>query len=732
MTQRVQRLLDRAKKREGSFWLRGKWISESLNRSDKEPMPVRSALAFENVLKKMPVDIEPEELIVGRHPESIPSERPAATTTLMPDRGNIYTSAELAAMSAGVFTSGVKTGHLTCDYATVLSKGLDGILRDIEQPRPDAPIDQSDERKAMAVAIHAAMHFIERYAVLAERLASNEPRQERKMDLLAAGRACRHISRDAPRNLHEALQLVWFLYLLECIEEGEGTAAFALGRFDQYLYPFWKSDIESGADTATLKELVACLWVKLNEFSGLQVINMTIGGSDREGKDAVNALSFVCLELMDEFRTQDPSLSVRWHKGINKRFYQQAILLATKGIGQPAFYCDEQIVRAMINAGVDRFDATDAVPGGCVELGIQGCCYPWVGNFFNIPKCLELALHNGIDPSTGKQEGPETGAAGELATFEQFYDAYRIQVGAFLDLMAHAENSIDDAAGRNMPYPFLSSIVADCIENGIDVAAGGARYNFTEVQGIGIAHVVDSLLNIKHLVYEKKEIHLDELITTLDSDFSDAEPLRRRLEAAKYSYGNHTEESMSMARRVVHDFYDLVERYENPRGGRFFPGLLVWTLYDHWADVVGALPDGRRRGDAMVSSIGPREQAGIQTPTAIIQDVTSFDHSRCAGGLTMNLRFSSSSVDDEAGLSALEKTVEVYFESGGMQLQLNVIDGAKLREAQENPDRYKDLVVRVSGFSARFVTLSRRIQDEIIERAELKTEPLSATASRGN
>ena len=723
MTPRVHGLLAQAKRRSGSFWLRRVGWGESLRASADRPAETRLALAFDNLLRRIPVEIQAGELIVGLHPASEPPANPPAGVSLMPSQDPLRLPEERAALRAGVFSSGHKTGHLTPNFRRLLGSGLDGVLQQVEAPRPDASAAQRLEREAMAITLRAASHFIERYAGLARDLAAGESDPVRRQELATIASACQHVAHAPARGLHDALQLTWFAYLLECMEEGESTAAFALGRFDQYLWPYWKADRDAGLSREAAAEWVACFWVKLNEFCGLQVLNLTLGGTARDGGDAVNELSYVCLEQMDEFRSAVPSLSVRWHPDIDRSFFRRATTLATQGFGQPAFYGDPAAIRAMTAAGVAAEDAVDVVPGGCVELGVEGCCHPWVGNFFNLPKCLELALHDGSEPRTGQRLGPPTGAPSTLDTFERLCAAYERQVAYFLGLMARSDNTTDTLASLHSPFPFLSSIVDDCIERGQDITQGGARYNFTEVQGIGLAHVVDSLLNLRRLVYDTHEMTLEDLLNKVDANFADDEGLRRRLQVLRPAYGDGTAEAQDLVRRVAHSFFTGVERSTNPRGGPHRAGLLVWTLYHDWADCVGPLPDGRRRGEALVSSIGPRGEVAIESPTSILHDVTAFDHWRCTGALTLNLRFSRDAVANRTGLDAIEALLRVYFAQGGLQVQINVADSALLRAAQAQPAAHADLVVRVSGFAARFVTLSVRLQNEIIARSELRLAP---------
>lgn len=725
MTDRLQRLLERARARTGEFWTRRQWWNETLREYAEAPVPMARARALMNVLEHIEVSIQPDEILVGIHPASPPPPELSKKKSPAPvDAQDPYRlPAERAALRAGLFTSSNKPDHLTANYPRLLTEGVEGLLARIRQASRGCPADRAVELEAMNIAVQSFSSFIGRYAGLAEDMARDENDPRRQDELTAIADACRHLALQPPRNLREALQLVWFGFLVSCIENGESTGAFAVGRFDQYLWPFWEADRASGIPREILVEQVGCFWVKLNEFApcGLAaaVLNMTLGGSLADGCDATNDLSFACLELMHDFRSVTPSLSVRWHARINPEFLRAAVALAAEGFGQPAFYGDPGIIRAMENAGVAPEDAVNAVPGGCVELGIQGCCHPWVGNFFNLAKCLELALFNGVDPRTGVQLGPETGSVSELDSFAKLFAAYEAQVACFLELMAHSDITTDTLAGEHSPHPFLSTIVDDCIERGVDIARGGARYNFTEVQGVGVAHVVDSLLNVRRLVYESGEISLEALLAALRRNFQGDEPLRQRLRGQRPAYGDNTAETAAMARDAVHVFFSHCEGRPNPRGGTFRPGLLVWTLHTGWAHAVGALPDGRRAGETLTSSIGPRLDLGAGSPTAVIGDVTAFEHYRCSGGLTLNLRFDPVCLHSREGLSAVISLLETYFSRGGLQLQMNVIDSALLRDAREHPGNHPGLLVRVSGFCARFGDLSPAMQDEIIARAEL-------------
>jgi formate C-acetyltransferase len=387
-------------------------------------------------------------------------------------------------------------------------------------------------------------------------------------------------------------------------------------------------------------------------------------------------------------------------------------------MGFPQLYNDEMMFRAMRYAGVSEEDAHDAVPGGCVELSIAGKTNPWVGNFFNLPKCLLLALNNGVDPISGELIGLQTGDIDSFKTFDDIMDSYKAQVAYFMKLMAGSENSHDVAQAEVTPFPFLSSLVADCIKNGKDITEGGARYNFTEVQGVGIANVADSLAVIKKLVFQERKISLNSLAETIKENFENNESLRQMLLNDAPKYGNNEPFVDEIAKEVVRNFYEEVQKYINPRGGRFLPGLLVWTLAEGFGSITGATPDGRKSRDVFSDSIGAAQGRDIEGPTALIKSVTRIDYTLVVGGLSFNMKFTPTVFSNDESLSKLQSLIRTYFNLGGMQVQINVVDKNTLLEAQQFPERYRSLIVRVSGWSSRFANLSKALQDDIISRTE--------------
>jgi len=736
LTLRVRKLLDRLPSLTGgSFYSRRILWTESYRNTDGQPQIIRQAKAFAYMLNHIPIKIHPDELIVGAHPKGIPAEEENQRLNevneywqgkTIGDRVALaLTQEECSAMRAGVYTSSSKTGHMTPDFEKVLKIGLNGIKKEVLEELKNLDLsDPMRSKKAtflqsVLITLDAVCTFAKRYADEALRLAETEEDPKRRDELLNISEICRRVPAEPTQTFHEACQVTWFIHLLVCFEEGESHAAFAPGRFDQYVYPYYENDIKNGKITkASVAELIGCLWIKFNEIGNEIPQTMTLGGTRLDGTNGENELTTLCMDSTERLRVLNPSLVLRCHTNTPTSVMDRACKLIRTGMGFPQLYNDEMMFRAMRYAGVSEEDAHDAVPGGCVELSIAGKTNPWVGNFFNLPKCLLLALNNGVDPISGELIGLQTGDIDSFKTFDDIMDSYKAQVAYFMKLMAGSENSHDVAQAEVTPFPFLSSLIADCIKNGKDITEGGARYNFTEVQGVGIANVADSLAVIKKLVFQERKISLNSLVETIKENFENNESLRQMLLNDAPKYGNNEPFVDEIAKEVVRNFYEEVQKYINPRGGRFLPGLLVWTLAEGFGSITGATPDGRKSRDVFSDSIGAAQGRDIEGPTALIKSVTRIDYTPVVGGLSFNMKFTPTVFSNDESLSKLQSLIRTYFNLGGMQVQINVVDKNTLLEAQQFPERYRSLIVRVSGWSSRFANLSKALQDDIISRTE--------------
>ena len=709
---RIDRLIRRRRAIRGQCLERDFYFAESLATTAGEPLILRQAKALAHTLEHLTVGIEPDELIVGLHPKrEEPLECPRFE---WPRPAPDLSDEQRLAQAVGVYTSSPKIAHLAIDVPKLLRLGFGGLRAEIEGRLAGATGEAAEFYEAAGISVGAASRFILRYAGLADHPADEAA--ARSEELREIARTCDAVAEGPPQTFRQAVQLLYFEYLVRGFEISRSHGAYGLGRIDQALGPLYERDIGEGRiapDAA--EELLACLFVQLDAIqSGLSVIAMTIGGADLDGRDVCNEVTRLVLRAAARTRMPCLNVSFRWHPKVDAASWRLALETAAAGGAQPAFYSDAVIRAAVERAGVSREDAVDALPVGCVELSVQGRTNPWVGNFFNLAKCLELALHGGCDPVSEQQVGPPTPPP---RTFDELLAAYKSTVRHFLELMIDSENRHDAIEMTWRPQPFVSSLLDDCLASGKHLTAGGARYNFTELQGVGIANVVDSLLAVRRHV-PGGGVAWEELLAALRDDFEGREPLRQRLRSRTPHYGSDEPEADALAREVVHHFYACVEGHRNPRGGTFHPGLLVWTLHDHWAGSTGALPDGRRRGEPLVNSIGPTPGFDRGGPTAVVKSATAFDHAPCVGGLTLNLSLHAAALATDEGLGRLGELLVTYFERGGMQVQLNAVSRQQLREAQAHPDTSPPIVVRVTGFSADFLTLSRTMQDEIIRRTE--------------
>ena len=801
--------------------------TESYKKTEGEPTIIRKAKAFANILENIPIIIRDEELIVGsatqapRGCQTFPEysykwleEEFETVTTRSADpfyiteetksrlkEANKYwegrTNSDLAtsymedrtiaAIDHNIFTPGNYfyngIGHVTVKYGEVLAHGYAGIekrvLEEMENIKVYDPEYPSKKAflEAVLISCRAAVTYAKRYSALAKEMAEKESNMNRKQELLKISEICNKVPEKGADTFYEACQSFWFVQLLIQIESSGHSIS--PGRFDQYMYPYYKADMDKGIINREIaQELIDCVWVKLNDltkvrdldsaegFAGYsQFQNLIAGGQDKYGVDATNDLSFMCLEATMHVQLPQPSLSVRVWNGTPHEFMLKAAELTRMGMGLPAYYNDEVIIPALISRGLTMEDARDYNIIGCVEPQKSGKTDGWHdAAFFNMCRPLELVFSNGMDK--GYQLGKKTGEISEFDTFEKFYDAYKAQMDDMIELMVNADNAIDLAHAERNPLPYLSSMIDDCIKRGKSVQNGGAVYNFTGPQGFGVANMADSLYAIKKLVYDEKKITLGELKEALDNNYgravsdentektaievikkmtdsgieindevvasvikeirkgnASAEKKRRYEEILEMingvtKFGNNNEEVDAFARDVAYTYTRPLEKYKNPRGGIFHAGLYPVSANVPLGAKTGATPDGRFAYTPVADGVSPSAGKDVNGPTASANSVSKLDHFIASNGTLFNMKFHPSALAGQSGLEGFVALVRGYFDQKGSHMQFNVVSRETLIEAQKNPEKYKGLVVRVAGYSALFTTLSKSLQDDIISRTE--------------
>lgn len=644
------------------------------------------------------------------------------------------------AYAAGIFTEFMEQrgpGH-TVGSGKIYEKGfldyqadIDAALESLDYMNDRDAARRAEELRGMRIACDAIMEMGRRYAELASDMAACENDDKRRAELEQIAENCRVVPAHRPRTYWQAIQMYWFVHLCVTTELNPWDA-YSPGRLDQHLYPFYKADVEAGAlnDERAL-ELLECLWVKFNDQPAPPKVGVTLkesgtytdfanintGGITPDGEDGVNDVSYLILDCMDEMKLLQPSSNVQISRKTPRRFLKRACEISRKGWGQPAFYNTEAIISELMNAGKSLQDARRGGTSGCVETGAFGNEAYILTGYFNIPKMLELALHDGFDPHTGEQLGPHTGAIGELDTYDKLYSAFLAQMKHFIDIKVRGSNVIESLYARYMPVPFLSVITNDCISRGMDYNAGGARYNTSYIQGVGIGTIADSLAAIKKYVYDEGQFTLEHLVKALDADFAGEDWLLALLKNRAPKYGNDDDYADDIMKRVFADYLSLVSGRPNMRGGMYRVNMLPTTCHVYFGEVMQATPNGRRAGKPLSEGISPTQGSDSCGPTAVIRSAAKMDH-LMTGGTLLNQKFTPSVVKGEAGLDHMADLIRAYFDLDGHHIQFNVIDRQTLIAAQQNPDEYRDLIVRVAGYSDHFRNLSRALQDEIIERTE--------------
>jgi len=593
---------------------------------------------------------------------------------------------------------------------------------------PDATA-KAEQLRAMNIACDAIITLGERYAALAISMADMEHDPARADELRQIAHNCTIIPAHKPQTFWQAIQMYWFVHLCVTTELNPWDA-YSPGRLDQHLMPFYKEDEKDKA-----LELLQCLWIKFNNQPAPPKVGITLkesstytdfanintGGIKPDGSDGVNPVSMLILDCMDSMRLLQPSSNVQISKKTPYYFLKRALEISCKGWGQPAFYNTDAIVQELLGAGKTIDDARRGGASGCVETGAFGSEAYILTGYFNLPKILELTLNNGFDNVSGKQLGLKLNYGNDFAGL---MDALKRQIRHFVSIKICGSNIIESLYARYMPVPFLSVITNDCIVSGRDYNAGGARYNTSYIQGVGIGTATDSLAAIKKLVFDKNEIIMEELTAALDADFEGYESLRNRLANEAPKYGNDDDYADSIMYDVFIAYHNSVTGRPNTRGGTYRINMLPTTCHVYFGEVCGASANGRRAGKPLSEGISPTQGADINGPTAVMLSAAKMDHLR-TGGTLLNMKFTPSAVEGEKGLDAMASLVRAYFAMDGHHVQFNIIDRATLIAAQQNPEEYKDLIVRVAGYSDHFKNLSKALQDEIIERTEQKplTQP---------
>lgn len=748
--------------------------------SQEVSVPVKRALAFQHILEHKFIRISEGELIVGERgpaPKATPTY-PEITAHSLEDldvlhsraKTSFYVDAEtkklykqeiipfwkgqtmreriFSSMSeewkdsyeAGVFTEFMEQrapGHTVLDDKIYRTGFLDIIQRiqeriaSLDSLNDKEALKKREELQAMAICARALITYAERYAEEARQLSKRERNPNRKEELERIAEVCSRVPAHAPRDFWEALQYYWFVHLGVIIELNTWDS-FNPGRLDQHLYPFYRKDIEKGTLTVQeARELLQAFWIKFNNQPAPPKVGVTaeesgtytdfalinIGGVKPDGSDGVNDLSYLILDVVEEMRILQPSSMVQVSKKSPHNFLKRALEIVRTGFGQPSIFNTDAIVKELVRQGKSVEDARNGGASGCVESGAFGKENYTLTGYFNLTKVFEIALNRGVDPRTGKQIGLATQDAESFSSFEELFEAYKRQIRHFADIKIKGNNIIERLYAEHLPTPFLSLLIDDCIDRGKDYHDGGARYNTSYIQGVGIGTMTDILASVKFNVFDHKHVTMKNLLQALRNNFEGFELLRQRFLNKTPKYGNDNDCADSLMTAIFEAYFEAVDGRPNTRGGHHRINLLPTTVHIYFGKVTGATPDGRKAGEPISEGVSPVQGADRNGPTAVIKSVAKMDHVR-TGGTLLNQKYTPHLLADEDGLDKLASLIRVYFRLDGHHIQFNVVSARTLRDAQRHPEKYRDLIVRVAGYSDYFVDISADLQNEIIHRTE--------------
>ncbi|MCT4618025.1 MAG: glycyl radical protein [Marinisporobacter sp.] len=782
MTERVKKLREQSVKAVPYISMeRAKAVDRTYKKYEgSEPVPVLRALALKEFMSTKELCINDGELIVGERgerPAATPTYPELCCHTIedfqiMNDREKIFFKVNEEAKkiqkeeiipywenrsmrhhilsnmtqqwkdcyAAGIFTEFMEQrgpGHTVAD-GKIYKKGFLTFKEEIEKAienldfyHDDEALDRKNQLRAMSIACDAIMTLGKRYASLAKEMADEEKDPVRKEELLHIAENCSWVPANAPRTFEEALQMYWFVHLC-VISELNPWDAFNPGRLDQHLYPFYKKEVEEGNMTREkAEELLQCFWVKFNNQPAPPKVGVTLkesgtytdfaninsGGLKPDGSDGVNDVSYIVLDVIDEMKLLQPSSNVQISKRTPQKFLKRALKIVRKGWGQPSIFNTDTVIQEMLRAGKTIEDARCGGNSGCVETGAFGKEAYILTGYMNLPKILEITLNNGLDPVSGQKLGIETGNPADFETYEELFEAYKKQLHHFIDIKVKGNRVIERLYATKMPVPFLSVITDDCISEGKDYNAGGARYNTSYIQGVGIGNITDMLSSLKYNVFDHKKITMTELLEAVKANFEGHEDVQNLVKNKTPKYGNDDDYADDIMKEVFHAYYDEVTGRPNGKGGVHRINMLPTTCHVYFGSVIGASPDGRKAYVPLADGISPSKGADTNGPTGVIKSAGKMDHI-ITGGTLLNQKFTPNIVAGEEGLDNLAHLVRSYFKLDGHHIQFNIISKETLLKAQKNPDEYKNLIVRVAGYSDYFCNLDKVLQNEIIERTE--------------
>lgn len=748
------------------------------NESRQVSVPVRRARAFYHFMEHKSLCYNPGELIIGERgpkPKSVPTypeitvhsledletlhNRPKVSyksdasmrriyrEEIIPfwqgssNRDKIFAHLEkewILAYEAGIFTEFQEQrapGHTVLGNKMFRKGFLDfkneiaASLKNLDYFNDPEAYAKKEELTAMDLAADAIILYAQRNKNFLTDLAHQEDDEDRKLELMEMAQICDRVPAHAPTTFHEALQHYWFIHL-GVISEVNPWDSFNPGRLDQHLYPFYAREIANGSlSEERAKELLSSFWVKFNNHPAPPKIGVTakesstytdfalinLGGVKSDGSDAVNELSYLILDVIEEMRLLQPSSMIQVSKKNPDRFIRRAAQIVGTGFGQPSIFNTDAIVQELLNQGKTLEDARNGGASGCVETGAFGTESYILTGYFNLVKVLEITLNNGLDPVTGKSVGIPTGEVDKMQSFEELIHAFNQQLRYFIDIKIKGSNTIDRIFAENIPVPFLSLVIEDCIANGKDYNNGGARYNTSYIQGVGLGSITDILTSIRYHVFDNKNLALSEILEAIHCNFTDQENLRNTLLNHTPKYGNDDDYADAQATLVFNLFHAAVNGRPNTKGGQYRINMLPTTSHVYFGSVTGATADGRLAFKPLSEGISPFQGADRNGPTAVLNSAAKIDHLK-TGGTLLNQKLNPDLFTSDKGKEVVLHLVRSYFRMDGHHIQFNVVTAKTLREAQLHPENHKDLIVRVAGYSDYFNHLSEALQEEIIAR----------------